>query len=99
MTYVRGALSTVVKATIGRTAFKSDDGQVVRVEYTDRDFLVLAADLALNGNLTLPERGDRIRETADGVVHTFEVLDWRYSDPYRRTYRLETKLLSSLDAT
>ena len=87
VTYVRGAESVEVAATIGRTKVEADDGHVVRVEFTDRDFLILAADLVLNGQPSEPQRGDLIREGP----REFEVLDWRYSDPYRQTLRITTK--------
>jgi len=86
--YVRGATSIAVLATIGRTKYEADDGHVVRVEFTDRDFLILAADLVLAGQPTEPQRGDLIREGS----REFEVLDWRYSDPYRQTLRITTTL-------
>ena len=91
VTYARGISTAVVKATIGRTEYETDDGQVVRTEFTDRDFLILAADLILNGLARLPEEGDQIRETQGTSVLIFEVMGWRYSDPYRRTFRLEAK--------
>jgi hypothetical protein len=81
----------VVKATIGRTEYETDDGQVVRTEFTDRDFLILAADLILNGLAKLPEEGDQVRETQGTNILIFEVMGWRYSDPYHRTFRMETK--------
>ena len=91
VTYARGIITVVVKATIGRTEYETDDGQVVRTEFTDRDFLILAADLILNGLARLPEEGDQIHETKETSILIFEVMGWRYSDPYRRTYRIETK--------
>ena len=91
VTYARGIITAVVKATIGRTEYETDDGQVVRTEFTDRDFLISVADLILNGVATLPEEGDQIRETQGTSLLIFEVMGWRYSDPYRRTFRLETK--------
>jgi hypothetical protein len=91
VTYARGIITAVVKATIGRTEYETDDGQVVRTEFTDRDFLISVADLILNGTATLPEEGDQIREVQGSSVLIFEVMGWRYSDPYRRTFRLETK--------
>ena len=87
VTYVPNDVQIVVPATIGRTKSEADDGQVVRIEFTDRDFLVLAADLVLNGQVAEPDRGDLIREG----TREFEVLDWRYSDPYRTTLRINTK--------
>ncbi|RLS59552.1 MAG: hypothetical protein DWH91_00085 [Planctomycetota bacterium] len=87
VTYVRGEIELAVPATIGRTKYEADDGHVVRVEFTDRDFLILASDLVLAGQQTEPRRGDLIREGN----REFEVLDWRYSDPYRQTLRITTK--------
>ena len=95
VTYVRGAASAVVRATVGRTEFKTDDGQTVRTEYTDRDFLILTEDLVLSGSPTLPEPGDKIRETQGTAVYVFEVKGWRYSDPYRQTLRIETNLTAT----
>lgn len=94
VTYVRGNDQVTVLATIGRTQFETDDGTAVRVEYTDRDFLIRAADLVLAGQPTEPERGDLIRE--DG--REFEVLDWRYSDPYRLALRITTKYVGTTEA-
>ncbi|RLS53623.1 MAG: hypothetical protein DWH91_13980 [Planctomycetota bacterium] len=93
VTYVRSDVSIAVPATIGRTKYEADDGQVVRIEFTDRDFLVLAADLVLNSQVTEPERGDLIREGP----REFEVLDWRYSDPYRTTLRITTKHVGAVE--
>jgi hypothetical protein len=95
LTYVRGAASTVVKATVGRTEYETDDGTAVRIAFTERDFLILAADLNLGSGPTLPVRGDTIREPQDGTVYEFEVLDWRWSDLYRQTFRIETKLIDT----
>lgn len=94
VTYVRGDDQVTVQATIGRTRFETDDGTIVRVDYTDRDFLILAADLVLAGQPTEPERGDLIREED----REFEVLDWRYSDPYRLTLRITTKYVGTTEA-
>ena len=91
VTYARGIMTGALKATIGRTEYETDDGQVVRTQFTDRDFLISVADLILNGSATLPEEGDQLHETQGTSILIFEVMGWRYSDPYRRTYRIETK--------
>lgn len=95
VTYVRGAASIVVKATVGRTQFETDDGHAVRVDFTERDFLIQTADLVLSGNAVTPQAGDRIRESQNGQVLVLEVIDWRYSDPYRQTFRIETKHIAT----
>ena len=94
--YVRGSRSVELPATIGRTTFEVDDGYGVLVRHESRDFLILAADLVLDAEQMLPERGDRIRETQGDTTFVYEVTApgkepaWRYSDPYRKTLRIHT---------
>ena len=96
--YRRGADEVSVQATIGRTLLKLDDGYGgVRMEWTDRDFLIHADDLVLNGNAVLPERGDLIRETQGGKTFVYEVMApgkepaWRWSDVFRKVLRIHAK--------
>ncbi|MGC1272625.1 MAG: hypothetical protein WBC44_02870 [Planctomycetaceae bacterium] len=93
VTYRRGTAQVEIAATIGRTRYETDDGTVARIEFTDRDFLVLAADLVLDGQAIEPTRGDVVREG----MREFEVIDWRYSDPYRQTLRITTKFLGATE--
>lgn len=101
VTYERGASSVEVPATLGRTLFEQVDrmGLVQRTE--SRDFLVLAADLVLDGSEATPKAGDRIRDAAGSAVQLYEVMapgsepPFRYSDPYRRTLRIHTKHVGS----
>jgi hypothetical protein len=98
--YHRGALSVPVSATIGRTTFEVADDYGVLERYHSRDFLVPVEELLLGDRRVMPERGDRIQEMQDGVAFVYEVTapgkdpPWRYSDLYRRTYRIHTKLIS-----
>ncbi|GAB6166155.1 hypothetical protein JCM19992_21550 [Thermostilla marina] len=96
--YRRGTDETTVQAIVGRTLLKLDDGYGgVRMEWTDRDFLIAADDLILAGQKTLPRRGDQIRETTGGKTLVYEVVapgsepEWRWSDPHRRLLRIHTK--------
>lgn len=96
--YERGIFQVAVRATIGRTLLKLDDGNGrTWVEWTDRDFLIQAADLILDGSPKLPERGDRIKETQGAVTYLYEVMApgkepaWRWSDVYRKLLRIHTK--------
>ncbi len=96
--YRRGADEVTVQAIVGRTLLKLSDGYGgVRMEWTDRDFLIAAEDLILAGQKTLPQRGDQIRETTGGKTLVYEVLapagepEWRWSDPHRRLLRIHTK--------
>lgn len=93
VTYVRADAQVTLPATIGRTRYETDDGHAVQVAFTDRDFLILVTDLVLEGQVSEPRRGDLIREAGQ----EFEVLDWRFSDPYRRAWRITTKLLGAAE--
>jgi hypothetical protein len=96
--YRRGAQEVAVQATIGRTLLKLDDGYGgVRMEWTDRDFLIHAADLVLGANTVLPERGDKVRESVGATTFVYEVMApgkepaWRWSDGFRKLLRIHTK--------
>lgn len=96
--YRRGPDEVTVQATIGRTLLKLDDGYGgVRMEWTDRDFLIHAADLMLGGNTVLPQRGDLVRESQGTTTFVYEVMApgkepaWRWSDVYRKMLRIHSK--------
>jgi hypothetical protein len=95
--YRRGADEKKVQATIGRTEFEQADdaGLIHRVE--SRDFLIRAADLDLGSGPITPKAGDQVREAVGTQVFVYEVNapggepPFRYSDPYRRTFRIHTR--------
>jgi hypothetical protein len=95
--YVRGSQSIEIAATVGKTTFEVDDGYGVLIRSESRDFLVLAAELVVDGVPTLPQRGDRIRETQGGTTFVYEVTApgkepcWRWSDAFRKTLRIHSK--------
>ena len=101
VSYSCGPQSLEVLATIGRTVFESVDDHGLIVKTESRDFLVLTQDLVLGGEAVLPKSGDRIREAAGSVTLVYEVMApggepvWRYSDPYRKTIRIHTKLVAT----
>jgi hypothetical protein len=102
VTYRRGADEATVRATIGRTLLKLDDGMGgVRMEWTDRDYLIRAADLVLGGNQAQPQRGDQIREVVGAETLVYEVLapgdepPWRWADPHRQMLRIHTKQIAT----
>jgi len=98
VTYLRGTQRLPLSATIGSTEFQIEELGGVRVEYSDRDFIVPADDLIFDGKVTTPERGDTIedRVAATGETETFEVMapgteqPFRY-DPTRAMLRIHTK--------
>ncbi|MEZ6193747.1 MAG: hypothetical protein R3C45_21095 [Phycisphaerales bacterium] len=91
VTYRRsGAADLPVNATFGKTDYEVTDESGFTTGAHVWDFLILAADIPG----TEPVPGDVI--VADG--RRFEVLalgndvkGWRWSDPYRQTYRIHTK--------
>ncbi|MEX2388784.1 MAG: hypothetical protein WD534_12975 [Phycisphaeraceae bacterium] len=98
VTYQRGQASVELPATIGQTVFRLEDGYGQVTRTVSRDYLIRAEDLQLDGEATLPKRGDVIRETDHGTTHVHEVMapdsrepNWRYSDPQRTTLRIHTK--------
>lgn len=102
VTYQRGVDTVSVSATIGRTVFEVDREAGIHEEVEARDYLIQTADLALNSVAVLPVAGDRILETAGGTTYTYEVMSppgneppYRYSDAYRTTLRVHTKLVTT----
>jgi hypothetical protein len=77
-----------------------DDGYGgVRIEWTDRDYLIQAADLVLGAEQIVPERGDRVLDTTGAVTLIYEVMafggepPWRFSDPFGKLLRIHTKFV------
>jgi len=101
VTYRRGAFSVEVLATVGATRFEADDGYGIVVEREIRDYLIASADLVLDGEGTLPQRGDEVVEVRGGAAHVYEVMDlgpekhYRFSDPDGGTLRIHTKLVGT----
>ena len=104
VSYHRGAASAEVSATVGKTVFEVDSGYGIIEKTESRDYLILTSDLVLGGEPTLPQRGDRIRETDGEKVYVYEVMapgkepHYRFSDPYRKTLRIHTKQVDTEDA-
>ena len=89
-----GEASFTVPATIGKTIFRIEDDYGRIVHYESRDYLISSADLLINAIIITPQKGDEIID--DGFI--YEVMapanepEWRYSDSYRNTLRIHTKL-------
>src|SRR5690606_26035813 len=89
VTYRRGDHHVEVPATVGQTVFRLDQGDAGTLRIVTRDYLIRRAELILDGDLALPQRGDTVEELIDGATVTHEVHapngepEWRFSDPYR----------------
>ena len=101
VTYVRGSQTVDLPASVGKTVFRIDKGYGVSERTESRDFLVLTCDLGFSGAQVLPQRGDRVREVQGTQVFVYEVMapgnepHYRYSDAYRKTLRIHTKLVGT----
>lgn len=102
VTYARGYDTVDVQATFGQKLLKLDDGNGgIRMEWTDLDFCVPAADLDFGSGPVEPERGDQIYVTAGSETQVFEVVPfgsdppWRWSDPHQSMLRIHTKRIST----
>ena len=97
ITYQRDVASCELAATIGDSEFEQVDDHNIVHKLESRDFLIRTADLILGGSQTLPQAGDRVRETVESQVFVYEVMGpggeppYRYSDQYRKTLRIHTK--------
>jgi hypothetical protein len=106
--YFRGASSVLggLSAANGSTTFEEESstvaGLILRVE--SRDWIVKAADLIIDAERTLPKEGDLVKRTEEGKLFTFKVLSFagepvfRFTDSYRTSLRIHTKLISTVDA-
>ena len=99
--YARGAYTLNLTPWVGRTVFASNLEGNARIEFGERDYLIPAANLILNGATTEPAIGDRITETVGGESKVFEIMRpsngepaWRWSDSSQTRYRIHVKRVS-----
>ena len=84
-----------VMAALGRPGAEAETSvESLRIDTDDIDFLIAAADLALDGVPFEPGRDDRIILAANGQTHVYDLLPrggdppWRWSDPQKTTRRI-----------
>lgn len=95
----RGAVTTAgVSATTGQMTLQLVDATGALVAVESRDYFIAIADYKFSSVVSLPQRGDRILDSADGKARVYEVLSfggepqWRFSDPVLRSeLRIHTK--------
>jgi hypothetical protein len=95
--YKRGADSVNICASFGKTDYKIEDDSGFQIGGQVTDFLFDAADLVIDGLLTVPKAGDRVE--VDGKVYEALFINdgcWRHSDPFRKMIRLHTKEVNCL---
>ncbi|MFO0880733.1 MAG: hypothetical protein U0840_25655 [Gemmataceae bacterium] len=94
----RGEESCTLRATVGKTLLKLTDSHGgVRMQWTDRDYIVDPLDLVLGGVAVLPRPGDTFEEVINSALMVFEVLppggdeDCYKMDASYRLLRIHTK--------
>lgn len=96
ITYTRAGLGSVdVTARVGRQAFRLGQDGESRLEWSDKDFIVPVADLAIGGSAITPRRGDQI--TYRGRVYQVQAPGGeppaRHTDSFGTDWRIHTKLV------
>jgi len=98
VTYRRGVLFVEITAVPGRKrqSVVTDESAIMTADQLD--FLVEPADLVLDGEQTLPRRGDQIVRTVGTKTYTYAVrvdgsLDAHDTDPLTTALRIRTKLV------
>lgn len=101
VTYVRGDDSVQLAATASRPDFVLSDGTPVALELERRDYVFPTADLVLDDSPALPQEGDQIVDTINGVERTYEVMaeeagtqPYRLAGPDQSILRVHTKLVA-----
>ena len=106
LTYTRpGAVaSTDLMGTQGKKLFKIQDPDQPAVMVETVDFLILAADLVIDGNVTEPMEDDYITRIQGGKKNIYRVLSpggdepiFEYSDTGRTMLRVHTKFYDQED--
>jgi hypothetical protein len=97
VTYVRGAESITLQATVGRREVLVETSVGIVERHEQWEFLVRTSDLVFAGVTVEPARGDRIKHVRAGVTHVYEVMPlagedaYRPSDPFGNLWRVHAK--------
>lgn len=87
ITYTQEGYSVTIPATIGRTPRSNADigNGANKVTRADRDYLITASRLVLNGSAVKPKRGATIVDSRDGKTYEVTPIDnthcYENSDP------------------
>ena len=73
VTYRRGGAEASLTAVAGQTRVDIEDASGLSIRSRRRDWIVRAADLALDGEVITPEVGDQILLTVGEGARVFEV--------------------------
>jgi hypothetical protein len=101
--YRRGDSAVALCATFGKTLLRLDDGLgAVRIEWTDKDYIISADDLVLDDQVVRPAQNDIIEYDDGTSIHTYQVLpygpdepQWRWCDPHMKMIRIHCKRIST----
>lgn len=104
--YERGGRSVQLPATCGKKLLKLDaGGGRIEMRWTDMDFCLPAASLAIAGEAITPEEGDLIHVDFGAGTEIYEVAPygpephWRWCDHVRAMLRVHTKHVETEDGS
>jgi len=98
--YNRGVDSVALDASVGQRVWEVDIDRGIYERWVSRDFIVLAAELILDGAVVEPQAGDTIIETRGADVYTYECMaprgesSFEYADGFRKSWRIHSKLIT-----
>jgi hypothetical protein len=94
--YSDGTNSVTLNVIPGETTFERETTPGLYTTTHSQDFLILAAELILDGAVVLPQMGDTVTATIGGSSVTYQVTSpdgdrhYRWSDPYKTVLRVFT---------
>lgn len=91
--YRRGTSTCQISnATLGKSQIttSNDDGAITVLQSSD--FMFAVSDLVIDDTATLPQAGDKIAVTIEGVQYVYRLLPSGYSDPYDYSDMNKTQL-------
>ncbi len=102
--YRRGEFQASIPVTYGsRNSAAEFSANTIRVEMQQRDFIIAATALVLDGEQVTPLAGDEIEVTEGDVTLTYRALAlaegpcWEFDNDYRKLLIVHTKLVCEDD--
>ena len=101
VSYKRGSSTINVTAVVGATRGRSEDELGMQWDVITRDYLIRASDLMVNNQEIEPDRGDEIREQANGKTYVYRVGRdgraplWEWADTEHRVRRIHTQFVGT----
>jgi hypothetical protein len=99
LVYRRGGNSVNLTGTVGENEHEDSSVEMVIHLIKSVDFIITAADLVIDSELTTPQKGDLIEGDGDVyevLPHGEQKQTWRYSGPFKTVIRIHTKKIGTV---